>query len=204
MGTAHPAKRGKRPPRAGRPDCAPLHSGDALARRPLSVDLDEIKEKAGPWLSHPLFAETITKLTPIVAEIAEKTPLVYTNDLYFPNFLRTPAEREEGYLAPFGWPGDLRATDRPITEFILPWGWLGDPLLGLAKYWTYDCYPFVHTGLVERYLFEKGFTKKDFAPRLAVRALWTLQRELPVERPPECPEYYDALMGLLRYARESL
>ena len=60
--------------------------GKTLARRPLSVDLDEIREKGGPWLSHPLFAEAIAKLTPIVAEIAEKTPLVYTNDLYFPNF----------------------------------------------------------------------------------------------------------------------
>ena len=176
--------------------------GKTLPRRPLSVDLGEIIAKGGSWAEQPQFAEAIKRLKPVVDAIA--TPLVYTNDLYFPNFLRIPEEREEGYAAPFGWPGDVRATDRPITEFIIPWGWFGDPLLGLAKYWTYDCYPFVHTGLVERYLFEKGFTKKDFAPRLAVRALWTIQRELPVERPTEGPEYYDAQMGLLRYALENL
>lgn len=101
--------------------------------------------------------------------------------------------------------GDPRGTaDRRVREFVVPFGWFGDPLLGLAKFWTYDCCPFVHSGFVEWYLYEKGVTKRGFAPRLALRALWTLQRELPVPRPTEGPEYWDSLVALLRHALDSL
>nr|CAA9277691.1 hypothetical protein AVDCRST_MAG63-3368 [uncultured Armatimonadetes bacterium] len=179
--------------------------GASLPRRPLLLDLSEIAERGGPWMDDPLFAGAVRRLTPLVQEISEATPLVYTNDLYLPNFLRAAADTD-GFdvKAPFGWPGDPRASDLQITEFVIPFGWLGDPLLGLAKFWTYDCYPFVHTGFVERYLYERGITRRDFAPRLAVRALWTLQRELPVSRPAEGPEYWDSLVGLLKHALQSL
>jgi RNA polymerase sigma-70 factor (ECF subfamily) len=159
--------------------------GRDLPRRPLSLDLSEIAERGGPWMADRLFADAVKRLTPLVEKISATTPLVYTNDLYFPNFLRFGGEGEAGsFDAPFGWPGDPRSTsDRHITEYVMPFGWFGDPILGLAKFWTYDCYPFVHTGLVERYLYEKGISRQQFAPRLAVRALWTLQREAPVQRP---------------------
>jgi RNA polymerase sigma-70 factor (ECF subfamily) len=159
-------------------------AGARLPRRTLQTDLDEIIAKGGPWLNDPLFTDALRRLRPAVEEIAANTPLVYTNDYYFPNF--------------------LRVKDGGITEYIIPWGWFGDPLLGLAKFWTYDCYPFVRTGFVERYLYEKGLTRGDLAPRLAVRALWTLQREAPVERPEEGAAYWDALTGYLRHAMESI
>jgi RNA polymerase sigma-70 factor (ECF subfamily) len=155
-----------------------------LPRRTLVTELDELIMKGGPWLNQPDFASALQRLRPIVAEIAEKTPLCYTNDTYGPNFLRFQEDH--------------------ITEFVLPFGWFGDPLLGFAKLWTYDCYPFVHTGFVERYLFEHGFTRKEFAPRLAIRALWTLQRETPAEQGEGENSYRDDLMRLLRYALESL
>ena len=180
--------------------------GAELPHRPLSLDLSEIVERGGPWMQDALFADAVKRLTPIVAEISESTPLVYTNDLYFPNFLRVTGENTNfDEAAPFGWPGDPRGdAGRRITEFVQPFGWFGDPLLGLAKFWTYDCYPFVHTGLVERYLYEKGISKAEFAPRLAVRALWTLQRELPVARPAEGAEYWDSQIALLTHALDSL
>jgi hypothetical protein len=178
--------------------------GSELPRRPLATDLAEIAAKGGPWMADPLFAGAVARLTPVVEAI--DVPLVYTNDLYFPNFLRV-AGRPAAFdaAAPFGWPGDPRGgAGRRITQFVMPFGWFGDPLLGLAKFWTYDCYPFVHTGFVERYLYEKGVSKQEFAPRLAVRALWTLQRELPVAPPSEGAEYWDSLVGLLRHALDSL
>jgi hypothetical protein len=180
--------------------------GAELPRRPLSLDLSEIVEKGSPWMSDPLFTDAIERLTPLVDEISKATPLVYTNDLYFPNFLRVMGGTANfSAAAPFGWPGDPRGdAGQVVTEFVQPFGWFGDPILGLAKFWTYDCYPFVHTGLVERYLYEKGISKSDFAPRLAVRALWTLQRELPVERPAEGTEYWDSQIALLRHALDSL
>lgn len=177
-----------------------------LPRRPLSLDLSEIVEKGGPWLSDPLFADAVKRLTPLVEKTSESTPLVYTNDLYFPNFLRVAGGAADfSEAAPFGWPGDPRGdAGRAVTEFVQPFGWFGDPVLGLAKFWTYDCYPFVHTGLVERYLYEKGTSKAQFAPRLAVRALWTLQRELLVSRPAEGAEYWDSQIALLKHALDSL
>jgi len=179
--------------------------GQELPRRPLSVDLSELVGRGGPWLADPLFAEAVKRLTPLVQQISDATPLVYTNDLYFPSFLRAESRLTDTFVAPFGWPGDPRATSgQQITEYVLPFGWFGDPILGVAKFWTYDCYPFVHTGFVERYLYEKGITRREFAPRLAVRALWTLQRELPVARPAEGPEYWDSLVGLLKHALDSL
>ncbi|MDX1935149.1 MAG: sigma-70 family RNA polymerase sigma factor [Capsulimonadales bacterium] len=155
-----------------------------LPRRTLVDDLNEIIDKGGPWLSEPTFADALNRFRPIVEEVARTTPLVYTNDLYFPNFLRVQDDR--------------------ITEFIQPFGWFGDPLLGLAKFRTYDCYPFVHTGFVERYLFDKGYSRRDFAPRLAVRALWTLQRETQAEQRPGENGYRDELLRQLRYALDSL
>ena len=159
-------------------------AGKRLPRRTLLNDLEEVEERGGPWAEERIFAEALRRLRPVVEKTAATTPLVYTNDYYFPNF--------------------LRVRDGAITEYVLPWGWFGDPLLGLAKFWTYDCYPFVRTGFVERYLYEKGLTKRDFAPRLAVRALWTIQRELPVVRPDEGFTYWDALTGYLRHAMEGL
>ncbi|MBC8140590.1 MAG: RNA polymerase sigma factor, partial [Armatimonadetes bacterium] len=159
---------------------------NALTRRDLAGEVAEIKQMGGAWLEHPLFAEVLARVELRVAEI--EVPLVYTNDLYFPNF--------------------LRVADGAITEYVYPWGHFGDPLLGLAKFWTYDCYPFIHTGFVERYLYEKGITRRDFAPRLAIRALRTLQNEVPITRPAdgdgtyywESVAYYEALIGYLRQA----
>ncbi len=39
-------------------------------------------------------------------------------------------------------------------------------------------FPFYKTGLVERYLERAGISEAEFAPRFALRCLWTLQREI--------------------------
>jgi hypothetical protein len=102
---------------------------------------------------------------------------------------------------PLGWPGDSRLAANPITELVAPIGHFGDPLLDVAMVWIYDCYPFVHTGFVEQYLWRRGVSREEFAPRLALQALKIIQRELPVQRPAEAEaDYYDALHGYVTQA----
>ena len=92
----------------------------------------------------------------------------------------------------FGWPGDARLSSNPVVELVSPFGHFGDPLLGLAMVWIYDCYPFVHTGFVEQFLWRRGKTRRDFAPRLMLQALQTLQKGT---QPGDIGEYPSALHG---------
>ena len=61
--------------------------------------------------------------------------------------------------------------------------------------WVQDCYPFVHTGFVEQFLWRRGVTQREFAPRLALKALQMIARDLPHARPAEGGGYWDGLHG---------
>jgi hypothetical protein len=90
----------------------------------------------------------------------------------------------------------VRLASNPIAEYVTPQGHIGDPLLGLTMVWIYDCYPFVHTGFVEQFLWRRGVSRREFAPRLALRALIEIQRALPLARPAgESGNYWDSLRG---------
>ena len=82
-----------------------------------------------------------------------------------------------------------------ISEFVQPFGYFGDPLLGLAMVWLQDCYPFVHTGFVEQYLWRAGVSQRDFAPRLGIKALQMVARDLSLETPSDSRSYWSALKG---------
>jgi aminoglycoside phosphotransferase (APT) family kinase protein len=70
-------------------------------------------------------------------------------------------------------------------------GWLDfegacfeDPHIGFAKFliWSPDEYGWgtgVKAGLIERYLYAQNVSRREFAPRLALRCLRHLQREAP-------------------------
>jgi RNA polymerase sigma-70 factor (ECF subfamily) len=118
------------------------------------------------WLQDPWFAAALAKTQTAAAEIVD--PLVYTDySFFFPLSYRIEPNTNP------------RAT---VTEFVQPFGHFGDPLLGLAMVWVYDCYPFVHTGFVEQFLWRKGKSQKDFAPRLATKALQMIARDSPYPR----------------------
>ncbi|MGC4043569.1 MAG: RNA polymerase sigma factor [Armatimonas sp.] len=158
-----------------------------LPRRTLSDEAEALVATGGPWLSDPWFLDALTRTRASAKEIND--PLVYTHYLhFFPNFVRIHPETDVN--RPLGWPGDARLQVNPIAELVNPFGYFGDPLLGLAMVWIYDCYPVVHTGFVEQYLWRHGKTQKDFAPRLAINALRILQRET---RPEDTGEYPTAL-----------
>ena len=55
--------------------------------------------------------------------------------------------------------------------------------------WIYDCYPFVHTGFVEQFLWRRNLTRRDFGPRLALNALRIIQREVPAGDPAQGAAY---------------
>ncbi|MCW3099922.1 MAG: polymerase sigma-70 factor [Chthonomonadaceae bacterium] len=186
--------------------------GASLPRRTLLEEIDLIssdaKWNADPWLAEagkrrhawhadPWFQAALAKMRAAAEQI--KDPLVFTNYLhFFPNWLRIEPANEP-FNEPLGWPGDTRYRQNPIVEFVTPFGHFGDPLLGLAMVWVYDCYPFVHTGFVEQFLWRRGVSRREFAPRLAIKGLQMIARDLPVERPEE-GEYWDSLRGWVEQA----
>ncbi len=144
------------------------------------------------WLQDPWFAAALLKVKAAIQAI--EAPLVYTAyGHFFPLSYRIAAG--DAFKEPFGAPGDPAYQKNPLVEFVQPFGHYGDPLLGLAMVWVYDCYPFVHTGFVEQFLWRRGVTKREFAPRLVLTALQMIARDLPLERPAEGGTYWGALHG---------
>ncbi len=159
--------------------------------------LAEAGNSRADWLSNPWFQSAMAKTQAAAADI--KTPLVFTHYLhFFPNFVRIEAATDT-FAGPVGFPGDRHYTQNPITEYVAPFGEFGDPLLGLAMVWVYDCYPFVHTGFVEQFLWQRGVSRREFAPRLAIKGLQMIARDLPVAR-PEDGSFWDSLRGWVEQA----
>ncbi|MBC7808470.1 MAG: RNA polymerase sigma factor [Akkermansiaceae bacterium] len=143
------------------------------------------------WLRDPWFAAGLTKVRAAAGAIND--PLVYTDyTFFFPQGYRIQTG-DGGTDEPVGFPGDPQFRENPLVEFVYSHGHFGDPLLGLAMVWVYDCYPFVHTGFVEQFLWRRNVTRREFAPRLALKALQMVARDLPVARPTEGGRYWDAL-----------
>ena len=181
--------------------------GKTLERRTLAEEVgiltDDARWNADPWLAEagqarrewladPWFAAALAKTQAAIADIYD--PLVYTSyGFFFPQSYRLLPENT--FSEPFGAPGDPAYQKNPLTEFVAPFGHFGDPLLGLAMVWVQDCYPFVHTGFVEQFLWRRGVGKREFAPRLALKALQMIARDLPLERPAEGSGYWDGLHG---------
>lgn len=128
-----------------------------LPKKTLQSELQHIIDRGGPWFQVAEFREAVELLLPIVENI--KTPLVFSSGDY----------NQGNYLI----------YNRQLSGIIdFAWACFEDPIIGFAKYWTYDWYPLNKAGIVEYYLETHGLTMEDFAPRLAIRSLWTLQREL--------------------------
>ncbi len=183
-------------------------AGAVLERRTLTDEAailtDDSRWNADPWLAEagharrdwlddPWFATALVKVQAAAQDIHD--PLVYTDyGHFFPQSYRI-APASDLFNEPLGAPGDPVYQQNPLVEFVQPFGHYGDPLLGLAMVWVYDCYPFVHTGFVEQFLWRRGVSKRDFAPRLALEALQMIARDLPLARPAEGSGYWDGLRG---------
>ena len=177
-----------------------LKSSPAAPHIPTITLMEEAKEvqKQAGIRGDAWFRSATEKMMRAVEQI--DTPLAYTHYLhFFPGSYRI----EPGmgaYDEPLGWPGDERYQENPLAEIVSPFGHFGDPYAGLAMVWVYDCYPFVHAGFVEQYLWRHGIAKREFAPRLAMHALRIIARELPKERPQDDAGYWDSLHGYVEQA----
>ena len=179
--------------------------GETLARRTLLDEvailtederwnadpwLAEAGDERSGWLKDPWFVDAVARVAAACANLEQ--PLVYTDyTFYFPQGYRIQPRRDL--------PEDGEG-ENPLVEFVYQQGHFGDPLLGLAMVWVYDCYPFVHTGFVEQILWRRGVSRREFAPRLALKALQMVARDLPVERPARDAGHWDNLHGWAKKA----
>ena len=153
----------------------------------MQSELEGILQRGGPWLETGIFSEAIQRLQPILANM--HIPLVFSNGDYNPlNFL---------------WNG------KHLTGWIdFTGACFEDPYIGFAKFmiWVFDEYGWgagAKCGLVQRYLYNKDVSRSDFAPRLALRCLWRLQRDSSVKNHSDAFQR-EAIIGLLRNALDSL
>jgi hypothetical protein len=134
-----------------------------VPRGGLATHLGTILKRRGRWMGEELYSRAARKLMPVLERI--RTPLVFSNGDYQPGNFLASGGRLSG-----------------ILDF--EYAWFEDPLYGFTKYPIYDLAPLNKAGVVEAYLKRRGMTKKDFAPRLALACLATLDREVPVSRGP--------------------
>ena len=152
-----------------------------LPRQTLADELQVLAAKAGPWRDQPRFAEAVQCLRPVVASIA--TPLAFTNGDYNP--------------------GNFLSDGQALTGFVdFAGACFEDPHAGFAQYAIYDWSPFNHAGVVERYQEMRALSQRAFAPRMAVRCLRPLRREVPVAGGNG--RYREHVLGLLDQALAAL
>ncbi len=163
-----------------------------LPQRTLQMELQEIVVDGGPWLNEPVFAQAVNHLLPIVASI--QTPLAFSSGDYNQ--------------------GNFLFEDENLTGFIdFTGACFEDPHVGMAMYWIYSWYPLDRAGIVERYLERQQLSFADFAPRLAIRCLRTLQQQIAVIGGEDLrdeddfeshADYRNRLLGYLQRALQAL
>ena len=143
----------------------------------LPAQLQGVMDRESDWRIMSVFQQALEVLRPALADI--RIPLVFTNGDYQPANFLTDGRRVTGFV-------DFEAAC------------FQDPLIGFAKYPIYDIHPMNRAGLIDSMLESLGFSPRDFAPRLALGCLMTLQKEIPV-RPATADErsYKEHVLTLL-------
>lgn len=141
----------------------------------------QIIDQGGPWLQNALFGNALEVLRPTLAAI--ETDLVFTNGDYQPANFLSDGEQVTGFV------------DFELASFQ-------DYLFGFAKYPIYDLHPLNKGGMIDYLLAQKGVTFADFAPRLALGCLATLQREIAVTGGDEA--YRAHVLGRLAQALQAM
>lgn len=143
-----------------------------LPERTLLSELEIVIGKGGPWMKEKVFTDAIDRVRPVLKKI--KTPLVFSNGLnHMFCFLHNGFQNGHqlsGFLQ-FG----FACFEDPHVQFTR------------YKYWGGDKFGwgiFNEGGLVERWLYRHNVSRVEFAPRLVVRCLWLLQREVSAEPTP--------------------
>jgi hypothetical protein len=134
----------------------------SLPQITLSMELNEIVQSGGEWLGVDRFARAVDCLHRTVRDV--EIPLVFSNGDYNPlNFL---------------------CNGQTVTGWVdFEAACFEDPHISFAKFliWGRDDYGWgtgVKAGLVERYLYAQNVSRRGFAPRLVLRCLHHLIREV--------------------------
>jgi aminoglycoside phosphotransferase (APT) family kinase protein len=130
-----------------------------LPRKTLLSELEFMRMRGGAWVETNLFHEAVRRLQPVLAQI--EAPLVFSNGDYQPANFLSDGQKLTG-----------------IVDFEK--ACFEDPLLTFARYPVYDLRPLSRSALLDRYLDSRGLSARDFAPRVALFCLRTLQTKVPV------------------------
>ena len=155
-------------------------TADDLPHRTLLDEANHIVVRGGPWFEETVFRNALDLVVSALPAVA--VPLVFSNGDYNPlNFLHTGG-RLSGFVDFSG-------------------ACFEDPHIGFAKfvYWGSDEVGWgtgLKAGLVERYLYSRGVSRSQFAPRLALKCLWVLQRETSVAGDGDA-SYRESLLRVL-------
>lgn len=135
-----------------------------LPHSTLSAELQTIVDLGGEWFNVELFVRAVAYLRRGLDNI--QVPLVFSNGDYNPlNFLH------EGPT---------------LTGYVdFEHACFEDPHAGFAKFMTLSVDAFgwgtgMKAGLVERYLYSQGVSRREFIPRLILRCIRRLQRDVSV------------------------
>jgi hypothetical protein len=163
------------------PDIEQQVSPDLIPRRTLTHQLAMIVNDGSPWLQDKRFLEAIKKLAFVFRQITD--PLVFTNGDYQPANFLTDDEKVTGFV------------DFEHASYQ-------DFLFGFVKYPIYDLHPLNKGGMISHLLKAKGISFAQFAPRLALGCLQTLQQEIPITEGAD--RYRHHVTGLLKAAVAAL
>jgi hypothetical protein len=125
-------------------------------------------------MDHAEVARAVDLIRPYLAQVSE--PLVFTNGDYQPANFLTDGENVTGFL-----------------DF--EYGCFRDYLFGFVKYVIYDLHPHNKGGMIPALFRRTRPSPFDFALRMAVGCLKTLQREIPFEGGDD--DYRVHVLGLL-------
>lgn len=165
---------------------------EQLPHKTLHMELQTVITDGGPWLNEPIFIQAIQRLLPVVSFI--QTPLTFSSGDYNQGNFLFEGDRLTGFIDFTG-------------------ACFEDPHVGMAMYWIYSWYPLDRAGIVERYLEQHHLSFTDFAPRLAVRCLKTLQQQIAViggenirdeDDYESHADYRNRVLGFLQQAMEAL
>lgn len=152
-----------------------------LSTTTLSDRLESVVNNGGPWLDEAVFAKAVNRLRPVLEDNPDV--LVFSGGDYQPANFLTDGHKVTGFI------------DFEMAGYH-------DFLFGFAKYPIYDIHPLNKCGFVSFLLREKRIDRRDFAIRLALGCLVTLQKEIPVTGPDE--EYRKHVVSLLGEAMKEL
>lgn len=131
-----------------------------LPRRSIQDDLHEVIRRSDSWMELAEIREAVNRISKALEET--DTSLMLSNGDFAPANFLSDGLRLTGML------------DFEKAGFV-------DPLGVLTRFPVYDYRSLLETGFIDALLRELGYTQRDFAPRVAVFCLRTLQTKLPVE-----------------------